>query len=273
MAKEDKEGRKSTRSFDLKKEGNRSFELEKKSTHSFDLKKDNNVEEAVVITQPATERQEHKPVSSQQQVKKQNTQQPVSKPTTQDNRQKPQGKTPTRGDVGNTKNDNKSSNGRKWLWGLIGVAAIAGVIWLFSGKDGNTIDAPQYSAPTLVSDSTANNENADNSPTMGEESEPIEEASAGNVDSESSTQSEAQPSVQNPAKDQVSETQQNRANAETTAPSQTTAFTVTGTVQEIAKDVIYGKYGNVPERRAALGNRYEEIQREVNRMYRSGEVQ
>lgn len=46
MAKDNKEGRKSTRSFDLNKSEKRSFELDKKSTRSFDLQKGD--EEAVI---------------------------------------------------------------------------------------------------------------------------------------------------------------------------------------------------------------------------------
>lgn len=39
-----------------------------------------------------------------------------------------------------------------------------------------------------------------------------------------------------------------------------------------AISVIRGNYGNNPERRRKLGNRYQEIQSKVNEMYRNGEV-
>lgn len=45
---------------------------------------------------------------------------------------------------------------------------------------------------------------------------------------------------------------------------------VTGSVEQLAADVVFGKYGNNPDRRRLLGDRYEEIQRKVNEMYRTG---
>lgn len=43
-------------------------------------------------------------------------------------------------------------------------------------------------------------------------------------------------------------------------------------VKEVAISVIRGNYGNNPERRRKLGDRYQEIQSKVNEMYRNGEV-
>lgn len=46
----------------------------------------------------------------------------------------------------------------------------------------------------------------------------------------------------------------------------------TGTVEEEAKEVIRGKYGNGAVRKKNLGDRYSEIQSKVNEMYRNGLV-
>ena len=44
--------------------------------------------------------------------------------------------------------------------------------------------------------------------------------------------------------------------------------TPSGEIKDIALDVVRGKYGNNPERRRLLGNRYAEIQKKVNEMYK-----
>lgn len=45
-----------------------------------------------------------------------------------------------------------------------------------------------------------------------------------------------------------------------------TSVMVTGTVDELARDVIAGKYGNGEDRKRALGSRYAEVQARVNEM-------
>ena len=55
-----------------------------------------------------------------------------------------------------------------------------------------------------------------------------------------------------------------------TAPTPT--GNVTGTVEEEAREVIRGKYGNGDVRKRNLGDRYAEIQSKVNEMYRNGQV-
>lgn len=52
----------------------------------------------------------------------------------------------------------------------------------------------------------------------------------------------------------------------------TPTASVTGTVEEEAREVIRGKYGNGAVRKRNLGDRYAEIQSKVNEMYRNGQV-
>ena len=54
--------------------------------------------------------------------------------------------------------------------------------------------------------------------------------------------------------------------------SSSTVSSVSGTIEEEAKQVIRGKYGNGDVRKRNLGGRYAEIQRRVNEMYRNGLV-
>lgn len=58
-----------------------------------------------------------------------------------------------------------------------------------------------------------------------------------------------------------------------TDPSSTSAPTIPqGTIEEKAKRVIRGDFGNGTERKQALGSEYNLIQSKVNEMYRNGEV-
>ena len=52
----------------------------------------------------------------------------------------------------------------------------------------------------------------------------------------------------------------------------TPTASVTGAVEEEAREVIRGKYGNGAVRKRNLGDRYAEIQSKVNEMYRNGQV-
>lgn len=48
------------------------------------------------------------------------------------------------------------------------------------------------------------------------------------------------------------------------------AVSASGAVEEVAKEVIRGKYGNGDVRKRYLGDRYTEIQSKVNEMYKNG---
>ena len=52
----------------------------------------------------------------------------------------------------------------------------------------------------------------------------------------------------------------------------TPTASATGTVEEEAREVIRGKYGNGAVRKRNLGDRYAEIQSRFNEMYRNGQV-
>ena len=54
--------------------------------------------------------------------------------------------------------------------------------------------------------------------------------------------------------------------------STSTGSSASGTVEEEAREVIRGKYGNGDVRKRNLGGRYAEIQSKVNEMYRNGQV-
>ena len=58
----------------------------------------------------------------------------------------------------------------------------------------------------------------------------------------------------------------------TTATSAPAVSVPEGTLEQKAKQVIRGNFGNGAERKRALGSEYNAIQSKVNEMYRNGEV-
>lgn len=125
--------------------------------------------------------------------------------------------------------------------GLIAVGAIGYGIWGNGGDEAKT----DYPPVAMVSDTIAATQKADSAEvkTDVEEAQVVEEPKQ-EIDSKP-----IQPTqdVQKPS-----------------APVEE--------VKAAAISVIRGNYGNNPERRRKLGNRYQEIQSKVNEMYRNGEV-
>lgn len=77
---------------------------------------------------------------------------------------------------------------------------------------------------------------------------------------------QASPSASQPVQDKP------KVNPAQTKPVNSSS-SATGAIEEEAKEVIRGKYGNGDVRKRNLGERYAEIQNKVNEMYRNGKVQ
>ena len=102
---------------------------------------------------------------------------------------------------------------------------------------------------------------------------PSSDTPAGETPADPSSKTDAAPGS-TPASPSASQPVHDKPKAN---PAQTKSVTgsssATGAIEEEAKEVIRGKYGNGDVRKRNLGDRYAEIQNKVNEMYRNGQVQ
>ena len=144
------------------------------------------------------------------------------------------------------KTPNENKNRKPLIYGGIvaGLIAIAAIVYAIWDKGGNEA-RPDNPPVAMVSDTTATTSKVDSV--------------------EVKTNVEA---------DQVVEEPKQEIDSKPTQPTQD-AQKPSAPVEEVkaaAISVIRGNYGNNPERRRKLGDRYQEIQSKVNEMYRNGEV-
>lgn len=184
----------------------------------------------------------------------------------------------------------KKSNTGKVIGVLVAAAIIAGIFFINNkegegGNDSNPTEAIAQNTKVQNEGNdtpTADNSNEDASTeSKGGSEAPV----AKNTDkSPANTTSSAnhakatdnlvaeQPTKQNPAT--IAEPARSKpAATQTTKPSSSsTSAPVSGDVEENARRVIRGDFGNGLERRDKLGTSYSEIQGKVNEMYRQGLV-
>ena len=197
--------------------------------------------------------------------------------------------------VSPTPQPEKKSNTGKVIGGLIAAAIIAGIFFFINNKESEGGDD---STPTeAIAQNTENQDKGNDAPAAENSNEDASAESNGvpangseapvaeNTDkSPANTTSSAnhakatdnlvaeQPTKQNPAT--IAESAQSKpAATQTTKPSSSsTSAPVSGDVEENARRVIRGDFGNGLERRDKLGSSYSEIQGKVNEMYRQNLV-
>lgn len=184
----------------------------------------------------------------------------------------------------------KKSNTGKVIGVLVAAAIIAGIFFI-NNKEG---EGGNDSNPTeAIAQNTKDQNEGNDTPTAENSNEDASTESKGgseapvakNTDkSPANTTSSAnhakatdnlvaeQPTKQNPAT--IAKPAQSKpAATQTTKPSSSsTSAPVSGDVEENARRVIRGDFGNGLERRDKLGTSYSEIQGKVNEMYRQGLV-
>lgn len=182
----------------------------------------------------------------------------------------------------------KKSNTGKVIGVLVAAAIIAGIFFI-NNKEG---EGGNDSNPTeAIAQNTKDQNEGNDTPTAENSNEDASTESKGgseapvakNTDkSPANTTSSAnhakatdnlvaeQPTKQNPAT--IAEPARSKpAATQTTKPSSSsTSAPVSGDVEENARRVIRGDFGNGLERRDKLGTSYSEIQGKVNEMYRQG---
>lgn len=132
----------------------------------------------------------------------------------------------------------------------------------------------------MASDSTANDADSTqttqssggaSTPLVGEQGESDKSTESDVVPSRDESAGKAGNSVAagNQAAQQTKTSAQSNAGSEDASAASTD---IPSSAREAAKLVWSGKFGNNPQRRRLLGSRYAEIQREVNRMSRAGNI-
>lgn len=196
--------------------------------------------------------------------------------------------------VSPTPHPEKKPNTGKVIGGLIAAAIIAGIFFFINNKESeNSNDNTQTEAIAQNTENqdkgnnalAAENSNEDASaeskgvPANGSEApvaentdkSPANTTSSANHAKANDNQVAEQPTKQNPAT--IAEPAQSKpAATQNTKPSPSTSVPVSGDVEENARRVIRGDFGNGQERKDKLGSSYSEIQGKVNEIYRQGLV-
>ncbi|WP_278901691.1 hypothetical protein [Leyella stercorea] len=212
---------------------------------------------------------------------------PKPTPTQPKTEQKPQTVSPT-------PQPEKKSNTGKVIGGLVAAAIIAGIFFFINNKESeggkdstqteviaqNTENQNEgYDAPAAENSNEDASAESNGVPANGSEAPGAENTDKSPANTTSSAkpakandnQVAEQPTKQNPAT--IAEPAQSKpASTETTKPSPSTSAPVSGDVEENARRVIRGDFGNGQERKDKLGSSYSEIQGKVNEMYRQGLV-
>lgn len=149
-----------------------------------------------------------------------------------------------------------------------------GAYYYFNSSDENTDDTN-----TEIVDGTAKTfDESDNKGQNNDQTEGTpgsESAEVGSLDNGEETESPAQEETSSKAEQKrdvpAKATIQTAKTIQLTTPV-SESITTSGSLEEKAKEVIRGNYGNGEDRKQKLGEHYSEIQSKVNEMYRSGLV-
>ena len=173
----------------------------------------------------------------------------------------------------------ESTNGKgktKWIAAaLVGLLAVGGgSYYLYQQGDENKSSAVEVVEPVKTADATVAEATEANKEEQGlseAKDETANKVTSGVKEDEILTQPEQ-------SQGDASPTNSGADASVKSDPSiggsvrQTNPVPATGAVEEEAREVIRGKYGNGDVRKRNLGSRYAEIQSKVNEMYRNGQV-
>lgn len=227
------------RKFDLGKDG-----ADKKTKPKFNLNKDDAPAEEIQASQKTVAQKQTTPKANSPKpasAKPDNTKPSSAKP----NNAKPSSAAPTSTPPVTPAGDDEDSSSGKGKWLIAAIVVIAIVvfgIWYSHRDKGGETPAP---TEQLASDSDSTAKAAQDTSTTAQNASATS-AAAASSETAQTTDAAAQP--------------------------QSASTDIPASVEEAAREVLSGKYGNNPDRRRALGSRYKEIQRVVNRMVRERNV-
>ena len=173
---------------------------------------------------------------------------------------------------------NGGSGKKNWIIAaIIIIAIVCAGIWYSNNDKGETTNEP---IEQMASDSTANDADSTqtaqssggaSTPLVGEQGVSDKSTGSDVVPSRDESAGKGGNSVAagNQAAQQTKTSVQSNAGSEDASAASTD---IPSSAREAAKQVWNGKFGNNPQRRRLLGSRYAEIQREVNRMSRAGNI-
>lgn len=247
------------------RKSNRNFRLEKPVERRFDIEKE--VETVPVAPAAPVKPTQLKPGTGARQKPEAVHQKPASEPQRKD-------VPPTTPNSGNNAGDS-GNKPMKWIVIALIIAAIATCAYfLMNGNKSDEGTDPQ-TPQVEQNDSTQNGNNAADSITLSQNEK--EEDIADTVyeaagESEQNTQDESYNS--NVSASQPATSANDNQTAEKPSATQGTSSTQSSnsasdsSVEQKAKDVWKGVYGNNPDRRKNLGADYEAVQKLVNEMHR-----
>ena len=151
-----------------------------------------------------------------------------------------------------------------WLWILLALIVVAGLVWWFTSSKDETAQEPAAQEQVEEVAEEVTTEEA----VPAEEATEATEATEGPGNGDDQTQPsvpEVKPETETPA-----DANAPAANNPATSQSTSKAVTVSGDVEAEAMKVIRGDYGIGQERKDKLGESYQSIQNRVNELKRQG---
>lgn len=255
----------------------RNFSLEKPVERRFDIEKE--VETTTVASTTTAKPTQVKPGTGTQQKPDGNPQKSASKPQGKDDTPT----TPTGGNNDGNGYDNGGDGGNsgkssiKWIVIALIIAAIAACAYFFMNDNKSDEGTDPQTPQVEQNDSTKNDNNANDS--IANSDNENEESIAGEGDEatgESEDNSQEQPNNSNEPVSRpstsanISQPTGNSSVSQGTASTPSPSSASYSSIEQKAKDVWKGVYGNNPDRRKNLGSDYEAVQKLVNEMHRKG---
>ncbi len=166
-------------------------------------------------------------------------------------------------------------NGSKYLIGTIAVVALlCGGYYLLSDRtessgENPTVQVTENSNSNKDDNNQAESANSNNENTGDSSSDQAEESNPSNSKVSTENEDRSVSLNEEQAAPTTNETSSHEANS---TIGNTESSLPSGSLEQKAKEVIRGNYGNGIERKQKLGEQYTEIQGKVNEMYKKGLV-